>query len=146
MTYTVKTRGAGGLVVAEYLCPEHGRFEAMVQRDENGDPPAEQPCPFIIAERERWDEGRHEDEDTLCEDPSPWTISAPKQKVLTVKPTAAVRGGDMKERPPWMLDTRPLAEGMKYSEWKKKQADLSRTRRHKQLVDKGVIPKKVIVG
>ena len=45
-----------------------------------------------------------------------------------------------------MLDTRPLAEGMPYKEWEKKQAEAQRARRHKELIDKGITQKKVIVG
>lgn len=146
MTFRIKTRGAGGLIVAEYECSLHGRFEVTAQRDANGDAPATEPCPVLL-----WCYAH----DVLgcsdclprsvCNEPSSWTISAPKTKVLSVVPTAAVRGGDMKERPPWMLDTRPLAEGMKHSEWKAKQRELTRARRHQQLIDKGVISKKVIV-
>lgn len=129
MTYIVKTRGAGGLLVAEYRCPEHGVFEATVSRDANGDAPDEQPCPGDD-----------------CEYPSPWCMSAPSMRVWSVPCFATVRGGDMAERPPGMLDTRPLAEGMSYTEWKAKQRAAQRSRRHKELVDKGVIQKKVIVG
>lgn len=140
MTFKIKIRGAGGLLASEYRCPIHGVFTVTVQRDENGDPPSHQSCPSPQS-------GSFEHASSLwtCGRASEWTISAPMQKVLSVPCYAAVRGGDMKDRPPGMLDTRPLAEGMKYTEWKKLQREETRRRRHKQLVDKGIISKKVIV-
>lgn len=123
MTYIVKTRGAGGLVVADYRCPEHGVFELTVERDANGDAPDEQPCP--------------------CGASSPWTISACKQRIWSVPCYAAVRGGDVKERPPGMLDTRPLAEGQSYSDWRRVQKKARVERRYQQLKDKGMISPKV---
>lgn len=139
MTFTIKHSGAGGFVMAEYRCPEHGVFEVTAPRNENGDAPDTSACPESCLSYE-------DDQPTTCSYPSPWTISAPKPKVWTVTPTAVVRGGDMRDRPPGMLDTRPLAEGMKYSEWKNIQRNEQRTRRHKMLVDKGVISKKIQVG
>lgn len=133
MTFITKVRGAGGLIVAEYRCPLHGVFEATVQRNESGDAPDWQCCEAL----DEWEE--------VCNEPSPWTISAPKQRVVSVTPTAAIRGGDMKDRPAHMLDTRPLAEGMPLSQWKAKQREITRANRHKMLVDKGVISKKVMV-
>lgn len=145
MTFVIKTTGAGGFIVAEYLCPLHGIFEVTVQRDANGDAPDTHPCMVIDELGVVADLDDHPDL-TLCCAISPWTVSAPKPKVWTVKPTAAVSGGDMKDRPPHMLDTRPLAEGMKHSEWKKKQRELTRARRHAQLIEKGVLQKKIQVG
>lgn len=136
MSFTIKVRG-GGLLAAEYMCLEHGRFDATVERDTNGDPPPAMPCPH-----------EREDETTvyLCLRDSQHVISAPHPKVLSVPCTAEVRGGDMKDRPPGMLDTRPLAEGQKYSEWKKDQAKLSESRRYDELVRKGLATKRVQVG
>ena len=133
MTFVVKTRGAGGLVVAEYECPAHGRFESTVQRDANGDAPEETMC--------REDVGGEP-----CGERAEWRISAPAQRVWSVPAYAASRGGDMKERPPGMLDTRPLAEGMPYSEWRKKQDAAQRARRHDQLTQMGVLKKRIQVG
>lgn len=138
MTFVIKTRGAGGLIVAEYECPLHGVFEATVQRTESGDAPERQECPGPGHATN--------DDDRPCGLDSPWIISAPKTAVLSARPTAAVRGGDMSERPPWMLDTRPLAEGMPYAEWSKKQDALQRDRRHKELIEKGATQKKIIVA
>lgn len=150
MSFIVKTRGAGGYIVAEYRCPMHGVFEATVMRGESGDAPDEQSCPVAGPYRESHDDDLETGDLTIgapvpCGLPSPWTISSPKPRVLSVVPTAAVRGGDMKDRPPWMLDTRPLAEGMPYAEWSKKQDNLQQARRHQELIDKGITQKKVII-
>lgn len=169
MSYTIKTRGRGGFVAVEYLCPEHGRFDETVERDENGDPPATHPCPgpLVYADDELGaaeqvldeKDAKHatglycptEDEiephrRKACGRLAEHVISAPKPKVLSVPCTAEVRGGDMKERPPGMLDTRPLAEGQSYTEWKKDQAKLSESRRHDELVKKGFVQKRIQVG
>lgn len=146
MTFVVKTRGAGGPLMAEYRCPEHGVFEVLVDRDADGSAPDTQPCPGEMPVYE--DDGELVEciDVVVCAFPSPWCISAPKPLVASLPCAPIVRGGDMKDRPPDMLDTRPLAEGMPYSEWKKKQTSARLARRHKQLVDKGVIQKKIIVG
>ncbi len=143
MTFTIKTRGSGGLIVAEYDCPSCGRIEQLVQRDENGDPPETVTCGQVFDCGEAF---AAKYGIAKCDQYATWTISAPKTRVLSVMPTAAIRGGDMKDRPPGMLDTRPLAEGMPMSEWKAKQREGQRARRHKMLTDKGVIPRKIQVG
>src|SRR6185436_1826851 len=126
MTWTIKPRPhvAGSPMVADYECPVHGRFEATVQRDENGDPPAmlsRHPIDFII-------EG---DQAGVCRELCPWRTSAPKLARDSVPCYAAMRGGDT-ERRPGMLDTRPLADGMPVREWKAKQRAAQQERRHHQ--------------
>lgn len=135
MAFTVKTRGAGGMMVAEYLCPVHGRFEELVERDGNGDAPPTRVCMETTGRTERF---HH-----FCGQISQFAISAPRPKVLSVPVYAAQRGGDMKERPPGMLDTRPLAEGMPLAEWKKVQQKHAQERRHKQLIEKGLKTRRV---
>lgn len=107
--------------IAEYLCPVHGRFEALVERPV----PDEQPCP--------------------CGASSPWTISAPKTTKDSRPCYAEVRGGDT-ERRPGMLDTRPLAEGMSPKEWRKKQRGVTEERRHQQMLKRGLKQKRIQVG
>ena len=96
MTFTVRTRGAGGPIVAEYACPAHGRFEATVERVLM---PDVQPCPS-------------------CAAPSPWTISAPLYKPQR---GAVVRGRPADKPHPMAMDTRELGEGMPIAEWKAKR-------------------------
>lgn len=132
MTWTIKQRPhVGGLIVADYECPEHGRFEATMLRDANGDPPVTAACPL------RWDG------DGCCAI-SPWRPTAPQLKRDSVPCYAEVRGGDT-ERRPGMLDTRALAEGMPRKEWKAKQAAARQERRHQQLIKQGLKTRRVQV-
>lgn len=141
MTFTIKTRGAGGPMIAEYWCENHGRIEKLVQRDEKGDPPEFVRCDAYL-DTGGVIEARYGIEphcDQVCE----LVISAPQTKKDSVPCYAAVRGGDMKDRPPGMLDTRPLAEGMPMSEWKQLQKKHSEERRHKQLIERGLKTKRI---
>ncbi len=103
MTFTVKVRGGAGLLMAEYLCPVHGRFEQLVDRDANGDPPSSLPCPaavdFVI-------EG---DLAGVCRAAAPWTISS--GAVHTQFVVTASHGRNDPKPHPKAMDTRMLAEG-----------------------------------
>jgi len=128
------------LIVAEYRCPVHGVFESLIERPA----PDEMLCPVVLGEDEL---DEFEDVDESCGQPSPWCMSAPKMAIDSVPCYATERGGDMADRPKGMLDTRDLGEGkVTHEQWKAKQRDAQRTRRHKMLVDKGVISKKIQVG
>ena len=142
MTFTIKHRGVG-LLMAEYSCPEHGVFEAIVERDAAGDAPVEMRCPASLFV-DSADDCCH-DCAGLCDRLSPRIMSAPKVRKDTVLPTALVKGGDT-ERRPGMLDTRPLADGMPMKEWKKLQKGITEDRRHKQLIKKGLKSKRIQVG
>lgn len=85
-----------GLIAADYLCPEHGRFDSLEERDATGLPPAERPC-------------------VVC--------GAPSSKVFPLASYKPQRGAvkQGKEEPrdsKLIMDTRPLADGMPYDEWK----------------------------
>jgi len=150
MTWTIKQRPhvAGAPMTADYECPVHGRFEALVERDANGDPPSVVYCSAIVNGRPDPSCCPH---DAPCEWHaweclllSPWRISAPSLKRDSVPCYAAVRGGDT-ERRPGMLDTRPLAEGMPVKEWKAKQKAAQQERRHHQLIKRGLKTRRVQV-
>lgn len=111
------------LIMSEFVCPDCGRFEMLVDR----------PAPDAI-------------ECPLCGAASPWTISAPKPKNESVPCYATVRGGDMKDRPPGLLDTRPLAEGQSYRDWRKVQDGHRQERLHHKLIKDGLKSKKIQVG
>lgn len=124
MTFIIKTRGARGLMVAEYLCPVHGRFDAMVQREDNGDPPDVAECPWF---------DEYEDKSVaLCLRASPFAMSAPHGRVKL----AEVYRGKSDPHLPHQLDTRPLAEGMPYDEWAKKVDKKARDERIKHIRSK----------
>jgi hypothetical protein len=109
VTYTVKTRGARGLMLAEYECPDHGLIERLVRRDENGDPPAV----FYCTEKLCGDNTCSHDMCT-CDRPSPHVMSAVHGRVKI----AEVQRGKSDERPPWALNTEALADGMPMKEWR----------------------------
>lgn len=81
----------------DYLCPDCDViFESFEDRY---DPPGELPCP-------------------TCESGSSRTVSA--CKTATVWASAAVRGKS-DERPPHVMNTEPLADGMSRGEWRKRR-------------------------
>lgn len=124
MSFVIKTRGAGGFLVAEYRCPEHGVFAVTVQRDVNGDAPDEMPCP------QPDDSDRYEWRETECGTSSPWTVSAPLGRV---KQGEVGRG--KYEPPPTKAytDTRELGEGMPMAEWQAKRDAMWEERRIKEV-------------
>lgn len=105
MPWILKHTRSDRPMIAEYLCPVHGRFALEVARDENGDPPDEMPCDFEI-------ESCGNDP---CGRPSSFAISKPGY--AKVKAVEAVRGGYQKaERPTW-TDTTNLGEGQDLDDW-----------------------------
>jgi hypothetical protein len=112
VTFTVKVRGdTTGERYAAYTCPEHGAFDARVSR---AAVPDTQPCPS-------------------CGVTSRWTIGAPHLKTTWGAAGSTMRSG---ERPPNTLDTRPLAEGMKKTEWDAMHAKKRRERQWKRRKDR----------
>lgn len=125
MTWTLKVRGAGGPMLAEYECPAHGRFDATVDRDENGDPPETSECPHEPAIQD----DVHNAHGSLvfmrrCRYPAPWVASAVAGRVKV----GEVDKGKVMDYPPAnvCLDTRALADGMPYSEWRATQDKVTR--------------------
>lgn len=127
MTWTFKHTRSDRPMVAEYLCPVHGRFELTVDRDANGDPPGEMPCP-------------HRDRPTVCQcgasmiaaacsnlgcfrelrpiycgRTSPFAISA--SGYAKVKAVEAVRGGYEKPARETYTNTENLGEGQDLDDW-----------------------------
>jgi hypothetical protein len=81
------------MIVAEYWCPHHERFEVLEEREAHDS----RPCP-------------------TCETDSPWCMSAP-----AIKPSYAgvsTTGSGSSERPPGFISTSALADGMKHSEYR----------------------------
>jgi hypothetical protein len=107
MTFTIRTRGAPGLRVVEYLCPEHGRFEAVI-----ADAPDSAFCD--------------------CGSLSPLVISAP----LTRVKRGEVQRGKSDPRPPHVLNTEALADGMDQGEWAKREDKKAFDERRKVLRSK----------
>lgn len=137
MTFTIKISGdQSGTVLHDYLCPDHGRFEADVPR---ASVPDTVPCPHKVpgpsvwrmtrAER-RADQEKHLRGGYVCGKPSPWSPSA---ITCRVKLAEVTRGKVEKPPTPHALDTRDLAEGMPINEWRAKRDKLRKERRRKQV-------------
>lgn len=144
MAYTIKIRTQPGApMMAEYECPEHGRLERLVARDENGDPPPDVNCGVI-------EEGQDEDGfdcADLCCRRAELVISAPSIKFWSRDPVPIGRASKSDEEDPRALDTEPLATGkMNRAEWRKWQRGISRERRHQKLLKAGKISKRIQVG
>jgi len=107
VTFTIRLRGtSSGPLACEYMCPEHGRFDALVDRNSAGDPPASVVCPMN------------------CELEAEHVISAPMGRVRL---TEVARGKADDKPTPLALDTQALADGMPMKEWKARRASMWRT-------------------
>lgn len=106
MTYTVKVRGAvgSGLIAREYTCPEHGVFDALVERS-YGNLAIACPAPRDNSPAE-------------CGRASELTTSAVLGRV---KLGEVSRGKIEKPPTPAALDTEALADGMPLAEFKAKR-------------------------
>lgn len=106
----------------EFCCPVHGRFELTVERATD---PDAAPCPALDEDLYDWKQGG-----PLCGISSPWCISAPMVRKLTIK-VQAVTTAKSDDRPPGMLDTRGLGlNGQSMREWNAKHDAADRERRH----------------
>lgn len=119
MTLVIKTRGAGGLILADFRCPEHGVFEATVPRNESD----AAPCPTRVSIPA--DGFYPSGGERACGISSPWTPSPVHGRLKL----GDVEKGSFEPPPsPGALDTRALADGMPLHEWKKKRAEQRRDR------------------
>ncbi len=118
------------LIVAEYDCPSCGRIEQLVQRDANGDPPETVTCGQVFDCGEM--HGRKYGVAT-CDQYATWTISAPKPRVLTVRPTAAVRGKPSEAPSPLYMNTEALADGMEPAEFQARRDKVWAEHRERQI-------------
>lgn len=121
MTFTIKVRTSpGALMTADYFCPDHGQFEALVERCADGDPPATAQCP--------------EKSPRFPRHPCPcccyWRPSAPA--VHTQFVVSAYQGPADAKPHPEAMDTRPLAEGRK-NEFRRARKKLREERRHRRV-------------
>lgn len=148
MTYTSKFRSASGKVVALFTCPEHGTFEAEVERMENGEAPDEIDCTCEVSD----DAARrhasammsgfwsHSKPTTVlpsmaelteyckaCRLPATWTPSA--DIACKVRRIEAVRGKWEKPERKTYLDTRKLGEGQSVDEFRAERRKVWREQR-----------------
>lgn len=93
------------MIIVEYLCPQHGRFESLEQRP----PPDDKPCPS-------------------CFRPAPWCISAPYGRVKLASATSH----GYEAPPPGVLDTRAIGDGQSVEEWKADRAKIREAERERE--------------
>lgn len=106
--FVLKVSGGSSLTLREYRCPTHGVFEELVPRD-TGDT---FPCPTCALAAER-------------------VFSAPAVHTQFV---VSASGGRRDAKPhKFAMDTRPLAEGQSYTEWRKERHALFEEQRHKRV-------------
>lgn len=131
--FVIKIRGsAPRIAIADYECPVHGRFEAQLERDANGDPPERIGCTRVIKVGQ-WSSDRTSgsEADALCPEEAEYRISAPLARVRQVE---AVKGGWAKpERSTW-LDTRDLGEGQSLGDWRERRAQIREEERKKDVM------------
>lgn len=144
MTFAIKFNGrassVGGTMRADYECPDHGRFEALVERDLNGDPPAFKRCPAIVTVSGASGtyggglvlmsvivDGPVSSFPASCACRSPWRVSMPA--IHTQFVVSATQGKAAPKPNPGAMDTRPLAEGRK-NEYRAAREKLREERRH----------------
>lgn len=94
-------------IVAVYTCPDHGEFDATVERDGNGEAPDSIRCPYKIEEC-------CDDHFIACGESSSWTPSPVAGRVRRVE---VVRGKWEKPEHKTYLDTRKLGEGQDVEEF-----------------------------
>jgi hypothetical protein len=127
MTFVIKVRGSAPMV-AEYLCPKHGRFDELVDRDANGDPPARRICGAEMV-----DEYFPGDPPALCARVAEFVMSAPIGRVK--RGEAGVQG---KYEPPphsGYMDTRALGEGQSLDEWRADRAKVRQEQRIREITE-----------
>lgn len=84
------------LIASDYLCSDHGRFDAIVERDASGAAPSSIACPSCGAASDR-------------------VLSAVRLKFPLFQ--IATRGKSDPAPSPYYLDTEPLADGMELEEF-----------------------------
>jgi hypothetical protein len=118
-------------IIAVYTCPEHGEFDAEVQRDENGEAPDAIPCPGFyevdptIAEDRAF--GPHK-----CEETATWTPS--RTVGCRVRRIEAVKGKWEAPERKTFLDTRDLADGMDPDDFREKRNAIWEEQRKAQVM------------
>ena len=120
-----------GLIMLEFDCPHHGRFEELVQRGDDGSTPDERPCQAWNGSGSELLDSRGWPSDKPCGAPSPWVISAPRIKHPVV--LSAVRGKSDPPPSPYYLNTEALADGMPAHEFDAKRKALWEDHRRKEI-------------
>lgn len=109
-------------IVCVYTCPEHGEFDAVVERDENGEAPDAIECPNAMLYGMP----------IVCAHLATWT---PSPIVGRVRRVEVVRGKWERPEHKTYLDTRDLGEGQDPEEFQAKRDKIWDEERHKMIKD-----------
>jgi hypothetical protein len=112
------------MILADFTCPEHGRFEALAPSDADS-----HPCPALLPPWEDHGPAGDLEDGGVCQATSPWSPSPVHGRVRTAE---VQRGGVDKPASPFYLDTRKLGEGQPYEEFRAERDKLYAERRHKE--------------
>jgi hypothetical protein len=112
------------MILADFCCPYHGRFEALADADWEA-----MPCPSTLAPA-RFNHGiEGEPAGFVCMTTSPWAPSPIRGRVNHAE---VVRGTVDRPESKMYLDTRELGAGMPMEEWRAKRDRVYEERRHKE--------------
>jgi hypothetical protein len=125
MTYVTKFRSSSGTITAVYTCPEHGEFDATLERLDNGDAPDFAECPHEVPA------GDVHVEWVPWGLPGTWTPSAAIG--CRVRRVEVVRGGWEKPERKTYLDTRKLGEGQDVGEFQAERKKVWAEQRRKRV-------------
>lgn len=121
MPFVIKHRGdLTRPVVCTYTCPEHGEFDAEVERDADGNAPDRIECPM----------GEIYGMPCVCGEAATWTPSPIGCRVRRVE---VVRGGWEKPERKTFLDTRRLGEGQDPEEFRAERKRIWNEERHRRV-------------
>ncbi len=121
------------MILADFTCPYHGRFEALADRDAES-----MPCPMPTIVHRHANDGSP----VICGEPNCFPVPCPEVSPWSPSPVhGRVRIGEVErganEQPasPMYLSTQDLGNGMPYSEWRAKRDRMYEERRHKESKD-----------
>jgi hypothetical protein len=120
VTYVSKFRPAGGRVVACYTCPDHGKFNTEVDRDERGEAPDAITCRYGLSP------------ETECTCTATWTPTPIPGRVRRIEVS---RGGWQKPERSTYLDTRKLGEGQSLEEFQAERKKVWQRKREADVME-----------
>ncbi len=129
MTFTIKTRGAPRPIAAEFRCPVHGVFTAIV---DSGTNEARCPEPVELGCGDPECCGYNPQHAGICGEMSPWSPSLVPMRMRRVE---ATKGRDESaEHPEWNFQ-RNLEDGQDRDEWEADREAAAEERRKQMVID-----------
>lgn len=125
-------------ILVEYVCPGCGeRFESLEERPAPTEKIhrcgyVESSAPGVLQKGPLRPHHAGNGIDRVKWGKAELAISAPKPQIVSRPPTPVARGKS-DPLPPRALNTSPLADGMKYREWRKRRSEMWQNERFKQV-------------